>query len=138
MLENAVTELKKANEELRVHLWTALENKINDKSRVSSDALAAGFRDLQASIRIPRDGMDGIDGSQGPEGEKGERGDVLVIGESELAQAVTALRIELKEQHAKHLAVLIEHIEHNKNGNSRQQHFAHLLEHIKAEIERLR
>jgi hypothetical protein len=62
----------------------------------------------------------------------------LIVGETELAQAVTALRIKLKEQHAAHIAKLVEHIEGQKQGTWVGQHFASLLEGILRDIERLR
>jgi hypothetical protein len=86
-------------------------------------------------------GLPGKDGVSitGPAGPQGMPGDVLVIGDSEAAQAVIALRIRLKEQHAAIIAKLVESIEHaqgNKGGNWR--HFQRLLESIRAEIEALR
>jgi hypothetical protein len=86
-------------------------------------------------------GLPGKDGVSitGPAGPQGERGDVLVIGDSEAAQAVIALRIRLKEQHAAIIARLVERIEHEKgNSGATHQHFAKVLESIKADIERLR
>jgi hypothetical protein len=133
MLENAVTELKKENAELRTHLWTALETKANDLKNV-----------IQDSIRIPQDGAPGKDGRDGVNGQsivgpKGEAGDVLVIPESEMAKAVTKLRIELKEKHAAHIAVLLESITfHEKSDYWLYQHWAKLLQGIKTQIERLR
>jgi hypothetical protein len=86
-------------------------------------------------------GPAGKDGASitGPAGPQGERGDVLVIGDSEAAQAVIALRIKLKEQHAKLIAKLVESIEHAKGNNSGNwRHFQRVLESIRAEIEALR
>lgn len=86
-------------------------------------------------------GKDGVSikGDKGDKGDKGERGDVLIMNETELQQAVIALRIKLKEQHAAHIAVIIESIEgQNKNGNWTAKHFVKLLEGIKRDIERLK
>jgi hypothetical protein len=130
LLENAVTELKRENAELRTHLWTALETKVNDLKNA-----------IQDSIRIPQDGApgkDGRDGVDGATGPRGEQGDVLVIPESAMAQAVIDLRRKLKERHAAAIAVLVEHAEGQKKGTWVGQHFAKLLESIKQEIERLR
>jgi hypothetical protein len=132
MLENAVTELKKENAELRTHLWATLETKANDLKNV-----------IQDSIRIPQDGAPGKDGRDGVDGQsivgpKGDTGDVLVIPDSAMAKAVIAMRIKLKEQHAAIIARLVERIEGEKKGTWVGQHFAKLLESIKAEIERLR
>jgi hypothetical protein len=86
-------------------------------------------------------GPAGKDGQsiKGEKGDKGERGDVLVIGDSEAAQAVIALRIRLKEQHAAIIARLVERIEHEKGQDGfTHRHFTRLLESIKADIEALR
>lgn len=171
MLENAVTELKKENAQLRTHLVTELKNAVNDSvgatgatgrdgasvvgpagppgkdSNVAGPRGADGRRGEKGeSIRGDRgeqgiQGVQGIPGKdgesiRGEKGEKGERGDVLIIGESEMAQAVIAMRIKLKEHHAKVIAVLVERIEHEKKNGG--QHFARLLEYIKGEIEALR
>ncbi len=132
LLENAVTELKKENAELRVHLAGKLETLVNDAKNT-----------IQDSIRIPVDGAPGKDGRDGVDGQsivgpKGDTGDVLVIPESEMAKAVIALRIKLKEHHAAVIAVLVEHVEGQKKGTWVGQHFAKLLENIRQEIERLR
>jgi hypothetical protein len=83
-------------------------------------------------------GKDGVS-LTGPAGPKGDRGDVLVIGDSEAAQAVIALRIKLKEQHAAIIARLVERIEYEKTQDSgTSRHFRMLLEGIKRDIERLR
>jgi hypothetical protein len=86
-------------------------------------------------------GLPGKDGVSitGPAGPQGVPGDVLVIGDSEAAQAVIALRIKLKEQHARVIAHLVERIEHEKGNDSwAHRHFAQFLEEIKRDIERLR
>jgi len=84
-------------------------------------------------------GLPGKDGVSitGPAGSQGEKGDVLILSETELAQAVLDLRRKLKQQHAAHIAVIVESIEGQKKGNHSSQHFARLLESIKADIERL-
>ncbi len=63
MLENAVTELKKENSELRVHLKGALETAVNDAKNT-----------IQDSIRIPQDGRDGREGVDGVDGATGATG----------------------------------------------------------------
>jgi hypothetical protein len=84
-------------------------------------------------------GLPGNDGVSitGPSGPQGEKGDVLYVGPAEMQQAVIDARRKLKEHHAAVIAVLVERIEHDKNGNGSQQHFARLLVGIKKEIERL-
>jgi alpha-D-ribose 1-methylphosphonate 5-triphosphate synthase subunit PhnG len=128
LLENAVTELKREKAILHTHLSGKLETLVNDAKNV-----------IQDSIRVPQDGKDGIDGRAGATGPAGPRGDVLVIGESELADTVRKLRIELKEKHAAHIAVLVNSIEHHKQGNNGVHRlFVKLLESIKNDIGRLR
>ena len=71
MLENAVTELKKENSELRVHLKGALETAVNNVKNT-----------IQDSIRISQDGRDGregFDGATGATGSVGPVGDVLYV-----------------------------------------------------------
>jgi hypothetical protein len=142
--EARLTALEAENKELRLHLKGALETAIGDAKNLIQSAQAADFRDLQAafggkfsdlqaSIRIPRDGVDG----QSIVGPKGEAGSVTVIPESEMAQAVIDLRRKLKEQHAKFIAVLVENIEGHNKGTHTGRHFAKLLASIKQEIERL-
>lgn len=112
LLESRCTALEAENKELRLHLVGQLETKINDAKNV-----------IQDSIRIPVDGKDGAPGRDGVDGQsivgpRGEAGDVLVIGESEQAQAVLGLRRKLKMLHATFLARLIEEIEANKRSGS--------------------
>lgn len=131
ILESRCTALEAENKELRTHLAGQLETKINDAKNL-----------IQDSIRVPADGAPGRDGTNGVDGQsivgpQGPRGDVLIVGESELAQAVIGLRRKLKEQHAKFIAVLVEHAEGQKKGTWVGQHFARLLEGIRADIERL-
>jgi hypothetical protein len=88
-LENAVTELRKENAELRVHLKGALQTAINDAKHV-----------IQDSIRVPADGKDGHDGRDGqsivgPQGERGPAGDITIYGNDELREAVNVLRLKL-------------------------------------------
>ena len=136
-VESRLTALEQENSQLRAHLAGALQTAINDAANVIRSAQESDFRELKASIRLPQDGRDGIDGATGAQGIQGERGDVLIVSESETAQAVIALRRKLKEQHAKFIAVLVEHAEGQKKGTSVGQHFARLLEGIRADIERL-
>ena len=102
MAENAIAELKKENAELRTHLKGALETAVNDARNLIQSAQASDFRDLQeafggkfadlqASIRIPRDGVDGqsIVGPQGP------RGDCLIPTADEVACELLAIRLKL-------------------------------------------
>lgn len=81
----------------------------------------------------------GDKGDKGDTGAQGPRGDVLVIGESEMAQAVLELRRKLKMQHATFIARLIEEIEANKRDGSSPSAriLASHLEVIKRDIERL-
>lgn len=94
-----------------------------------------------------RDGRDGAQGPvgapgpmgpAGPQGPKGDRGDITVVGDAELQEAVIALRIKLKEQHAAFIARIVESIEGQKKGNRTSQHFAQLLEGILRDIARLK
>ena len=52
LLENAVTELRKENADLRTHLAGALQTAVSDAKNV-----------IQSSIRVPQDGKDGRDGA---------------------------------------------------------------------------
>jgi hypothetical protein len=142
MLENAVTELKKENAELRTHLKGALETAVNDAKNIIQSSQAADFRDLQVGIgkafsELKASVKNGVDGRDGATGSQGPRGDVLIPNETELQQAVIDLRRKLKEQHAKFIAVLVENIEGHNKGTKTGRHFAKLLESIKQEIERL-
>jgi hypothetical protein len=131
LLENAVTELRNENAALRTHLAGKLETLVNDAKNI-----------IQDSIRIPQDGAPGKDGRDGVDGQsivgpRGEAGGVTVIPESEMAQAVVAMRRKLKERHAAVIAALVEHAEGHKKGTWVGQHFAKLLENIRQEIELL-
>lgn len=127
-LTSRVTTLEKENANLRTHLAGALQTAVNDAKNT-----------IQSSIKIPVDGRDGVDGESivGPRGERGERGDVLIPNETELQQAVIALRRKLLEQRAAFLAVINQRIAENNTSNKIQQHFANLLEYVKKDIERL-
>jgi hypothetical protein len=139
VLESRCTALEQENSQLRAHLVGALQTAINDAANTIQSSQKSDFRELQASIRIPQDGAPGRDGVDGAVGPKGEAGDVLIVGESELAQAVTALRIKIKQQHAKFIAVLLEHAQGQAKGNPYPgQHWARLLDNIRQEIERLK
>jgi hypothetical protein len=143
MLENAVTELKKENAELRTHLKGALQTAVNDAANTIQSAQAADFRelqeafgerftDLQASIH---QGVDGKDGATGPAGPKG---DVLIPNETELQQAVIALRIKLKQRHAAQIAPIVERLQYEKSQDAWvHRHFTMLLEGILRDIEML-
>jgi hypothetical protein len=125
LLEQRCTALEAENKELRVHLAGQLETKINDAKHV-----------IQGAIRIPADGKDGRDGRDST--VPGPRGEVLYVGPEEMAQAVKDARRKLKEQHAKFIAVLVEHAEGHKKGNEYPGRlFARLLDSIRQEIERL-
>jgi len=143
MAENAIAELKKENAELRTHLKGALETAVNDARNLIQSAQAADFRDLQDAFGgkfadLQASIHQGVDGKDGAPGPRGEAGSVTVIPESEMAQAVIAMRIKMKERHAAAIAALVEHAEGQKKGGWVGQHFAKLLESIKQEIERLR
>jgi hypothetical protein len=135
-LESRCTALEQENSQLRAHVTGALQTAINDAANTIQSAQAADFRELKASIRIPQDGAPGRDG-QSIVGPKGEAGDVLVIPESEMAQAVIDARRKLKERHAAVIAILIEGIEGNKKGGAGAQLLARHLETIKRAIEAL-
>jgi hypothetical protein len=87
LLENAVTELRAENANLRIHLAAALETAIHDAKHI-----------IQSSIRIPQDGVDGkpgrdgVDGAHGAQGIQGARGDCLIPNSGEIAVALLALR----------------------------------------------
>jgi len=115
-LENAVTELKRENAELRVHLTGALQTAVNDAKHSFHDG---------------RDGLDGQPGATGPRGIKGERGDVCYIGPDEVQAAVSAVRAELVEQRAKFLGAILHSIEEHGGSNS-----VHRI--IRARLEQLR
>jgi len=101
-LASRLTALEKANAELRVHLWGALETKANDLKHV-----------IQDSIRVPVDGArgkDGVDGATGPQGIQGQPGDLLYAGPEEVKAAADALRAEKVRLRAKYQAALFQAI----------------------------
>jgi hypothetical protein len=138
MLENAVTELKKENAELRTHLWTALETKANDLKNV-----------IQDSIRIPQDGAPGKDGRDGVDGQSivgpvGPRGDVLIPNESEAQAALKEARLKLARKHAAFIAPIVRRLEFERTKNlvtctdkRTLSHFWSVLRDIQEEISRL-
>jgi hypothetical protein len=64
--------------------------------------------------RIPGPKGDrGEKGDTGATGPQGPRGDVLIIGESEMAEALRAARKALAEQHARFLAAVLKNLEEN-------------------------
>jgi hypothetical protein len=108
-LENAVTELRKENADLRTHLKGALQTAVNDAKNV-----------IQSGIRIPVDGKDGAPGRDGVDGQsivgpQGPRGEVLIPNESELAAVVITLRAEMVRQRAKTLAAIYQAIIDNES-----------------------
>jgi hypothetical protein len=99
-LQSRVTKLEVENKELRTHLKGALETAVNDAKNIiqssqESDfrdlqnAFGGKFRDLQASIRIPRDGVDGAVGPVGP------RGECTIPNTDEVARELIAIRLKL-------------------------------------------
>ena len=136
MLENAVTELKKENSELRVHLKGALETAVNDAKNT-----------IQDSIRIPQDGrdgregVDGVDGATGATGPVGPAGDVLYIGPDELFVEVKKLRRAIVERHAAYIARIVHNIEvlgRPEHQSNSYRHFRSLLQDLLRDIEALR
>jgi hypothetical protein len=109
--EARLTALEQENATLRAWVSGTVASQINDAANTIQSAQAADFRELQASIRIPRDGVDGKDGATGAQGDKGEAGDVTVIGDTELAKEVIKLRIALKRRHAAQIASIVDRIE---------------------------
>jgi hypothetical protein len=108
-LENAVTELRKENKELRVHLAGALQTAVNDAKNL-----------IQGSIRVPADGKDGAPGRDGVDGQsivgpQGPAGDVLYVGPDELQTAVSTIRAEMVHNRAKALAAIYQAIIDNES-----------------------
>jgi hypothetical protein len=145
-LESRCTGLEQENAQLRAHLVGALQTAINDAKNHIQSAQAADFRELSAAFDAAfselkasvKNGVDGKDG-QSIVGPKGEQGNVLLIGDSELAQAVLELRRKLKQQHATFLARIIEGIESGRTPTSSSvaRLTAAHLEIVKRDIERL-
>jgi hypothetical protein len=134
-LTSRCTALEQECAALRAHLKASLETSIADAKnlihssvradfREQQDALGQRFEALQASIRIPRDGVDG------PRGERGERGDVAVVTSSELSEAV----LRLRKQHAKFLGAL----QHARELNNQEPSVAlkRTIENVLSTIER--
>lgn len=121
-LENAVKELRRETAELRVHLAGTLQTAINDAKH-----------DIQASIRVPKDGAPGRDGIDGKPGESiiGPQvlaGSITVIGDAELRAAVNVLR----QKQIKWLAAIAHAREQNGQRPTSQRV---LIEAILAKIE---
>lgn len=116
LLESRLAALDAENKNLRLWIEADLTSKLNGALTTIRDTVAADFRDLQASIRIPQDGKDGKDGESivGPQGSKGERGDVSIVGDAELREAVQKLR----KRHAAFLAALVR----AQEANSQRPH----------------
>lgn len=128
-LTSRVTELEAENKRLRVHLAGELKTAVSDAKNV-----------IQSSIRTPVDGKDGApgrDGIDGGVGPQGPRGDVLIPNETELQQAVIALRRKLLEQRAAFVGRILQGIKDNESSNKVQQHYAKLLQYMLQDIERL-
>jgi hypothetical protein len=125
--EARLTTLEAENKQLRQWVLGELTSKINDAKNV-----------IQDSIRVPQDGKDGRDGAQGATGAQGPAGDITVYGPEELQAAVKDLRRKYLEAHAKALAVIDQHIDHeSKNSGGIHRMFQQRLESIKRDIERL-
>jgi hypothetical protein len=77
-LENAVTELRKENAELRVHLAGRLETLVNDARSAIQSAIEDAIRSSLALCKPGRDGVDGKDSTV-----PGPQGDVLIPSETE-------------------------------------------------------
>ena len=86
-LENAVTELKKENAELRTHLLTELKNAVSDTvgqtGATGRDGAAVigpvGPAGKDSNVQGPR-GAEGRRGDTGPRGERGETGEQGIQG----------------------------------------------------------
>jgi hypothetical protein len=135
-LTSRVTAAEAEAKSLRVHLAGKLEMLIGEAERRIQDELYATIRTLRESIKDGRDGVDGVDG-QSIVGPRGEAGSVTVIPESEMAKAVIDARRKMKEHHAAVIARILETAEGNKKSSVVAQHFAHLLESIRKDIEQL-
>ena len=134
--EARLTALEQENAALRAWVSGTVASQINDAKNIIQSAQAADFRDLQeafgerftdlqASIH---QGVDGKDGATGPAGPKG---DVLIPNETELQQAVIALRIKLKQRHAAQIAPIVERLQYETSQDAWvHRHFTMLLEGI--------
>jgi hypothetical protein len=115
-LENAVTELRRENTQLRTHLTGALQTAVNDAKH---------------SFRDGRDGFDGKDGATGPQGIQGERGDLCYVGTDEVQAAAAVVRAELVAKHAKFLGAIDQAISENGGSSSIQKIVRARLEQVR-------
>ena len=119
-LTSRVSELEAENKRLRVHLAGELQT-----------AIHAAKHFIQDSIRVPVDGKDGRDGAQGPQGIQGVPGrDCTMPTESELADAVNALRLKLAKWQA---AVLFQY---EQNTGRKHQGLRAAIDAVLKNIER--
>jgi len=127
-LENAVTELRRENREIRVHLGGQLQNLVREATST-----------IQASLRIPQDGAPGRDGRDGQSivGPQGERGDVLYIGADEVEAAVKEVRAELLRLRAAVLGRIVQGIKDNEGTSGGQRLVRMHLEKLLHDIEAL-
>lgn len=129
LLENAVTELRKENADLRIHLAGELATKINDAKNVIQDSIVPAV-----------DGKDGRDGVSvtGPQGIQGVPGDVCYVGPQGVAAAVAKVRAQLLAQRAAMIGRLVQHIaDHQGSGGSQtyiRNHFERLLRDVQNDI----
>lgn len=86
-----------------------------------------------STVPGPR-GEKGDKGERGESGPRGEKGDVLVLGESELADAVRQLRNELLQRRARGLAVIADGLAHLGNTGAERLVRQHL-EAVQREIQ---
>lgn len=128
-LENAVTELRRENRELRTHLGGQLQNLVKDATST-----------IQASLRIPKDGVDGKPGADGVsiKGDKGDPGDVLWLNAADHADVlayVRQIRLEMLHLHARWIESIDRRIkETDKNSGSLHRMMRLQLEQIKRDI----
>ena len=127
-LENAVKELRRENQELRVHLGGQLQNLVREATST-----------IQSSLRMPHDGKDGRDGVDGQSivGPQGPAGDVLYIGPEEVAAEVKKVRAELLRVRAAFVGRILQGIADNKADSYTQGHFRKHLQSILRDIENL-
>jgi hypothetical protein len=142
LLESRCTALEQENAQLRAHLKGALETAIKDSENILQSAQAADFRQLAAAFGkafsdLKTSVKNGVDGKDGAPGPQGPRGDVLIVGESELADAVKAIRLKMAQRHAASIAAIVGRIEHeDKQDSAMHRHFATMLKLLLKEIER--
>jgi hypothetical protein len=98
--EARLTALEAENKTLRQWVASTVASQINDAANTIKSAQESDFRDLQdtfggkfsdlqASIRIPRDGVDGAVGPVGP------RGECTIPNTDEVARELIAIRLKL-------------------------------------------